>query len=179
MTSLDVRPAWREGAAEVLVASHHPALAALVRASSVEIYESAETWELGERRVEAVHLGLVVDAPAWVTLKSDPVGHNHVREAFAAAVRSFETELGELVVLLRLPLAGMSRGAAYRTAPRSDPPEVDPDAAREGAIELALAYGEAKLAELLSRATLERSAVEGTSLVRWVVHLQPADLVEV
>ena len=120
---LDARALLREGAAQLLDAANAAPLAELVRAAQVEIAEERETWEMGGRKVEAQRVALIVDAPAYVLIRESPGALGRVRDAFASAVRSFDTELAELGVFLRLQAPHLSWQRVYRQAPAWVRPE--------------------------------------------------------
>ncbi len=179
MFAADVRPLWREAARRVLVAAGQPALAKLLDGATLEILPDHESWEMGDRRVAGVRLALVLEAPEFVALRERAGGLDAVRDAVAAAVRSPETELAELLALVALP-PSVERGSAYRSAPRWDPPPPDPNAVLAAAVALARAYTDERGARLLAGAQLERASVGelGEGLVRWLVRVSPESFVE-
>src|SRR5436190_7026487 len=100
----DVRSSWRDAAASLLRATGDTRVADLVQRAKVEVSDHQETWEMGERTVDALRLALIVDASAYVHFRTEPFALDHAKEAFAAAVRSFETELAELLIFLDIDI---------------------------------------------------------------------------
>jgi hypothetical protein len=166
-------------AASLLEARGQRRLAEIVARARVEIAGVGETWSIGSRTVTAHRVALVVAAPAFVELSSDCARIDTLKEAFAQAMRSPETELLELHVELALPADGRPWSGAYREAPvRHRPAErPDPQAILAGAAALLEALGARGVASLLDRARLEAAEVEGaeTPLTRYVVRLAPPD----
>jgi hypothetical protein len=128
--------------------------------------------------VSASRLSLAVDAPEFAALTADPSRLAAVKEAFASAVRTPETELADLSLVLRLPGVGRGWSQIYREAALPAAPERPaPDAVLGGAAALLEASGDARGAAMLRRARLEAAQVAsgGAALVRCVVRLEPAD----
>ncbi|WP_437503593.1 hypothetical protein [Sorangium sp. So ce1099] len=172
--------ALKAAAAALLEARGDRGLAALVGGAELALAGPPERWSLGSRAVSASRLSLAVDAPAFAALTADASRLAAVREAFASAVRTPETELADLALLLRLPGVGRGWNQVYREAALSDAPErPHPDAVLGGAAALLEASGDAPGAAMLRRARLEAAQVPssgGAALVRCVVRLDPADL---
>jgi hypothetical protein len=175
---IDALPALRAAARELLAAEGQPRLAALVDRAGLELAGPGERWTMGSREVTAARLALLVDPAVYVELSREPARLAAVRDAFARAARTPETELAELTLVVRLP--GLDRGLhhAYREAPRlsADPPA--PEAVLGGAAALLEAAGDAAGAAALARATLEAAEIptaDPPALVRYVVRLDPAD----
>ncbi|HTN90213.1 MAG TPA: hypothetical protein VL242_41345, partial [Sorangium sp.] len=172
--------ALKAAAAALLEARGDRGLAALVGGAELALAGPPERWTLGSRAVSASRLSLAVDAPAFAVLTADASRLAAVREAFASAVRTPETELADLSLLLRLPGVGRGWNQVYREAALSDAPErPHPDAVLGGAATLLEASGDAPGAAMLRRARLEAAQVPssgGVALVRCVVRLDPADL---
>ncbi|WP_438005636.1 hypothetical protein WME89_44230 [Sorangium sp. So ce321] len=172
--------ALKAAAAALLEARGDRGLAALVGGAELALAGPPERWTLGSRAVSASRLSLAVDAPAFAALTGDASRLAAVREAFASAVRTPETELADLSLLLRLPGVGRGWNQVYREAALSDAPErPHPDAVLGGAAALLEASGDAPGAAMLRRARLEAAQVPsggGVALVRCVVRLDPADL---
>ncbi|WP_437658085.1 hypothetical protein [Sorangium sp. So ce1182] len=172
--------ALKAAAAALLEARGDRGLAALVGGAELALAGPPERWTLGSRAVSASRLSLAVDAPAFAALTADASRLAAVREAFASAVRTPETELADLSLLLRLPGVGRGWNQVYREAALSDAPErPHPDAVLGGAAALLEASGDAPGAAMLRRARLEAAQVPsggGVALVRCVVRLDPADL---
>ena len=175
--------ALRAGAAELLAARGEPELGALVAAADVEIIGAGEPWAMGSRAVTAHRIALVVDAPVHAALTADPTRVAAIRDAFDAAMKTPETALLDLAIVLRLPAVRIGWHRAYRSAPPSyEADRPPPEAVLEGAAALldAGAGADTKAAAMLRRATLEAAEVPGTSsppLVRYVVRLEPPDRV--
>jgi hypothetical protein len=176
-------PALRAGVVALLEARGEMELAALVEGAGVEVSGEGERWSMGSREVVASRFMLVVAAPAFVALKGDAAKLAAVREAFASAVRTPETELAELTPVLRLPAVERGWHHVYRSAaPAAAPERAEPEAVLGGAAALLEAAGDARGAEMLRRAQLESAPVAGggqRSLVRCVVRLDPADRVAI
>ncbi|AUX47189.1 hypothetical protein SOCE26_087010 [Sorangium cellulosum] len=172
--------ALKAAAAALLEARGQRGLSALVGGGEIDLAGPPERWTLGSRAVSASRLALTVDAPAFAALTADAARLAAVRDAFASAVRTPETELADLAVLLRLPGVGRGWNQVYReAAPRAAPERPHPDEVLGGAAALVEASGDARGAAMLRRARLEAAQVPssgGAALVRCVVRLDPADL---
>ncbi|MBL8741838.1 MAG: hypothetical protein JNK04_12110 [Myxococcales bacterium] len=180
LADLDACATLREGAAQLLDAKGAAALARAVRAGRVEVADDGETWEMGARRVEAQRIALIVDAPSFLLIREDPAALAQVREAFASAVRSFETELAELGVFLRLDPTESSWQAIYRRAPAWVRPEPSAEEVQRAAVSVARAAGATAAAELLEGAELEVATFgDAEPLTRWLVRLGSAEYVRV
>ena len=166
-------------AASLLEARGQRRLAELVARARVEIAGAGESWSIGSRTVTAHRVALVVAAPAFLEISSDGARIEVIKEAFAQAMRSPETELLALHIELALPADGRPWSSAYREAPvRHRPAErPDPQAILAGAAALLEALGDRAAASLLDRARLEAAEVQGveTPLTRYVLRLDPAD----
>ena len=103
---MDPLPALKAGAAALLVARGEGILASILESAEIEIVGAAETWSMGSRTVTAHRISLIVDAPAFVRLSADPAHQETLRAAFALAMRSPETELSDLSIVLRLKAIG-------------------------------------------------------------------------
>ncbi|WP_437525926.1 hypothetical protein WME79_39985 [Sorangium sp. So ce726] len=171
--------ALKAAVAALLEARGERGLSALVAGGELALAAPPQRWTLGSREVSASRLSLAVDAPEFATLTADPSRLAAVKEAFASAVRTPETELADLSLVLRLP--GVRRGWSqiYREAALPAAPERPaPDAVLGGAAALLEASGDARGAAMLRRARLEEAQVAGgrsAALVRCVVRLEPAD----
>ncbi|AUX26010.1 hypothetical protein SOCEGT47_065630 [Sorangium cellulosum] len=172
-------PALKAAVAALLEARGERALSGLVAGAELALAAPAERWTIGSREVHAARLALAVDAPAFAALTADAARLAAVKDAFASAVRTPETELADLSLVLRLPGAGRGWNQVYREAALPSAPErPDPDAVLGGAAALLEASGDALGAAMLRRARLEAAPVPGSSglaLVRLVVRLDPAD----
>jgi hypothetical protein len=169
--------ALRAGAAALLAAQGEERLAAIVTAARVELAGPGETWSMGSREVSAHRVALVVPAAAFVVLSGEAGRLARVRDAFAQAMRSPETELAELHVELLLPVVEQPWARAYREAPARDMPaeRPSPEAVLEGAAALLAAMGEVEAGEMVRRGELEAAQVQGaaTPLTQWLVRLAP------
>ncbi|WP_433929736.1 hypothetical protein AB3662_38660 [Sorangium cellulosum] len=172
--------ALKAAVAALLEARGERGLSSLVGGAELALAGPPERWTLGAREVSASRLSLAVDAPAFAALTADAARLAAVREAFASAVRTPDTELADLTVLLRLPGAGRGWNQVYREAALPAAPErPHPDAVLGGAAALLEASGDARGAAMLRRGRLEAAQVPssgGVALVRCVVRLDPADL---
>ncbi|WP_437286469.1 hypothetical protein [Sorangium sp. So ce406] len=172
--------ALKAAVAALLEARGERGLSSLVGGAELALAGPPERWTLGAREVSASRLSLAVDAPAFAALTADAARLAAVREAFASAVRTPDTELADLTVLLRLPGAGRGWNQVYREAALPAAPErPHPDAVLGGAAALVEASGDARGAAMLRRGRLEAAQVPssgGVALVRCVVRLDPADL---
>jgi hypothetical protein len=113
-----------------------------------------------------------------VRLSAQPARLDAIREAFATAMRSPDTELADLVLLLRLEVHVGGWHRIYRGAPSRPAPERPADdAVQGGAVALCEAAGAKAAAEILRHARLESSDVPQsvTPLRRFVVRLDPRD----
>jgi hypothetical protein len=171
--------ALREGAAALLDARGERDLARIVRAARVEIAGAGETWAMGSREVAAPRVAIAVGAEALVALTADAAKLAAVKQAFAGAMRSPDTELCELYVELLLPGIDRAWRRAYREAPVREMPaeRADPEAVLAGAAALCAALRDPDGAAMLGRAQLEMASVPsaGTPLTRVVVRLDPTD----
>ncbi|WP_437875720.1 hypothetical protein [Sorangium sp. So ce513] len=172
--------ALKAAVAALLEARGERGLAALVGDAELALAGPPARWTLGSRQVSASRVTLAVDAPAFAALTADAARLAVVREAFASAMRTPETELADLTVLLRLPGAGRGWNQVYREAALPAVAErPHPDAVLGGAAALLEASGDARGAAMLRRGRLEAAQVPssgGVALVRCVVRLDPADL---
>ena len=177
----DPLPALRAAVAALLAARGEAELGGVVARAGLELAGPGERWSMGSREVVATRLALVVEPAAFAALSADPARFSTVRDAFAGAVRTPDTELADLALVLRLP--GLERGwhRAYRDAPEPPPPErPDLAAVLGGAAALLEAAGDEPGAAALRRASLEAAAVPSagpTPLLRYVLRLEPADRV--
>jgi hypothetical protein len=172
--------ALRAGAAALLEARGEGDLARIVAGADVEVVGPSETWSMGPRSVAAHRVALVLDAPVFAALAADAGKVDAVRGAFAAAMRTPETELADLALVLRLPSIQKGWHRAYRDAPQAmgQGEGRDPAAVLGGAAALLDAMGEARGAATLRRGTLEGVDVPGGSfppLIRYVLRLDAAD----
>ncbi|WP_437741666.1 hypothetical protein WME73_40695 [Sorangium sp. So ce302] len=170
--------ALKAAVAALLEARGERGLAALVAGGELALAAPPQRWTLGSREVSASRLSLAVDAPEFAALTADPSRLAAVKEAFASAVRTPETELADLSLVLRLPGVGRGWSQIYREAALPAAPERPaPDAVLGGAAALLEASGDARGAAMLRRARLEAAQVSsgGAALVRCVVRLEPAD----
>ncbi|WP_437764256.1 hypothetical protein WMF27_36410 [Sorangium sp. So ce281] len=170
--------ALKAAVAALLEARGERGLSALVAGGELSLAAPPQRWTLGSREVSASRLSLTVDAPEFAALTADPSRLAAVKEAFASAVRTPETELADLSLVLRLPGVGRGWSQIYREAALPAAPERPaPDAVLGGAAALLEASGDARGAAMLRRARLEAAQVAsgGAALVRCVVRLEPAD----
>lgn len=177
--SLDPRPELAAAVQSLLIAQGHAEVAGLLEGSSLELCAHTEQWELGARAVQAQRFAWVVSPQTHAALHQRPAALAWVRDALAAAVRSPETELAELIWCLQLESFG-SWGQAYRSAQVWSAPAPTSQAVASAVVELARAYGEPDTAAILARAELEQGDVPGAAeLQRWIVRLTPDDFVTV
>lgn len=172
--------ALRAGAAALLDARGENDLARIVAAADVEVVGSPESWAMGSRTVSAHRVALLLDAPVFASFAGDAQKVDAVRSAFAAAMRTPETELAELAVVLRLPTIQAGWHRAYRDAPQKliEDEARDPSAVLGGAAALLEATGDLRGAAVLRRGNLLVADVPGgsfPSLVRYVLRLDAAD----
>ncbi|WP_437711375.1 hypothetical protein WMF45_40130 [Sorangium sp. So ce448] len=174
--------ALKAAVAALLEARGERGLSTLVAGGELALAAPPQRWTLGSREVSASRLSLAVDAPEFAALTADPSRLAAVKEAFASAVRTPETELADLSLVLRLPGVGRGWSQIYREAALPAAPErPSPDAVLGGAAALLEASGDARGAAMLRRARLEEAQVAGgagsagAALVRCVVRLEPAD----
>ena len=159
-----VLAALAAAASSLLEARGQRRLTELVKGARVEIAGAGESWSIGSRTVTAHRDSARIDA---------------IKEAFAQAMRSPETELLALHVELALPGDGRPWSGAYREAPvRHRPAERPlPEAILAGAASLLEALGDRAAASLLDQARLDAAEVHGveTPLTRYVLRLAPVD----
>ncbi|XXX75111.1 hypothetical protein WMF30_46395 [Sorangium sp. So ce134] len=171
--------ALKAAALALLEARGERGLSALVAGAELALAGPPQRWAMGSREVSASRLSLAVDAPAFAALTADAARLAAVKDAFASAVRTPETELADLTLVLRLPGAGRGWNQVYREAALPAAPErPHPDAVLGGAAALLEASGDARGAAMLRRARLETAQVPGgggVALVRCAVRLDPAD----
>lgn len=175
---IDPLAGLRAAAKELLALEEAHRLAGLVGGAELMVAGPDERWAMGSREVSAARLALVVDPAAYVALSSDPEGLAAVRDAFARAARTPETELADLSLVVRLPGVGHGWHRAYREAAlRAAPERPEPEAVLGGAAALLEARGDAAGAAALRRASLEAAEVPGAAqpLIRYVLRLDPAD----
>ncbi|EYF00219.1 hypothetical protein [Chondromyces apiculatus] len=176
---MEALSALRGAAGALLAAEGAHRLAGFVERAELEMVGAAERWTLGAREVSAARLVLVVDAPTYAALSGDAALLGALREAFARAVRTPETELAGLDLALRLP--GVQKGwhRAYRDAvPRAAPERPEPEAVLGGAAALLDATNDPAAAAVVRRAQLEAAelpAVGSAILLRYVLRMDPAD----
>jgi hypothetical protein len=147
--------------------------AGIVERAGVEVVGS-ESWSMGSREVTAQRIALVVGAEDFVTLQRDPSGESVIRAAFAAAIRTPETELAELFVVLRLPGIHQGWHRAYRDAPAMNAERPSEAAMLAGAIALLEAEGDVDV-DVLRGAVLEIAQVS-RHVVRCVLRMRAEDL---
>jgi len=170
--------ALRAAVAALLAAQGEIELADVVRDADVEVLPP-ETWTLGPRTVQAHRVAIALDAAAFAGLGAAPERIARLRAAFEAAMRSPETELADLALLLRLPALGVAWGHAYRDSSPREAEHPSEAAVLGGASALLAAKGDHEAAAMLARAELESAEVPGSGrelLRRWVARLDPADL---
>gem|GEM_PF-5401150 len=165
------------GVAALLEARGERELGALVRRSIVDLVGRAERWSMGARDVAAHRIALVVSAADHVWLSSKPARTDALREAFATAVRSPETELENLYLVLALPPSQLGFHRGYRDAPVRLPEAPATDSVLGGAIALCWAKEDEAAAQALERATLEDAIVTtgARSVRRFVLRLDAPD----
>lgn len=170
-------PALVSGVAALLEARGERDLGALVRRSIVEVTNRTEHWSMGARSVTAHRIALVVSAADHVLLMSSAPRLATIRDAFATAVRSPETELEHLFLVLELPPSRVTFAQGYRDAPLRTFETPAADAVLGGAAALCRAMGDEASAQALARATLEDAFVTANdrSVRRFVVRLDAAD----
>lgn len=166
------------GVAALLDARRKRDLSALVSRSQVLFSPSVERWTMGAREVSAFHVALVVSAEDHAALSSSAEKLEQVREAFAAALRTPETEMAELSLVLALPPVGLPFSHVYRGAPPRDDEAPEPRAVLAGAAKLCSARGDQLGAAMLERASIEQAVAVGSarSMRRFLVRLEAADL---
>jgi hypothetical protein len=165
------------GVAALLDARGERELGSIVRRSIVHVVGRAERWSMGARDVAAHRIALVVSAADHVLLTSSAPKFAAVRDAFATAVRSPETEMENLFLVLELPPSRTMFSQGYRDAPIRTFETPAADAVLGGAAALCRAMGDEPAARALSRATLEDAFVTAAerNVRRFVVRLDAAD----
>ncbi len=170
-------PSLISGVAALLEARGERELGALVRRSIVEVTNRADRWSMGARNVTAHRIALVVSAADHVLLTSSAPRLAAVRDAFETAVRSPETEMEHLFLVLELPPSRTTFAQGYRDAPLRTFETPAADAVLGGAAALCRAMGDEAAARALSRATLDDAFVTTNerTMRRFVVRLDAAD----
>lgn len=165
------------GVAALLEARGETELGALVRRSIVQVVGRAERWSMGARDVAAHRIALIVSAVDHVFVTSLPPRFAAIREAFATAIRSPETEMENLFLVLELPPSRTTFAQGYRDAPVRAYEAPDAESVLQGAAALCKALGDDASSRALSRATLEDSFVTANdrSVRRFVLRLDAAD----
>lgn len=165
------------GVAALLEARGEKDLGTLIRRSIVQVVGRAERWSMGARDVAAHRISLVVSATDHVLLTSTPSRMTTIREAFATAVRSPETELENLFLVLELPPSRTTFAQGYRDAPKRTFETPATDSVLEGSATLCRAMGDEAAARALSRARLEDTFVTANdrTVRRFVLRLDAAD----
>ncbi|MBK9266088.1 MAG: hypothetical protein IPM54_40670 [Polyangiaceae bacterium] len=165
------------GVAALLEARGQREIGALVRRSVVEVAGRAERWTMGARDVAAHRIALVVSAADHVMLSSSTTRLETLRDAFAAAVRTPETELENLYLVLALPPSQLGFHRGYRDAPVRLPEAPATDSVLGGAVALCWAEQDEVSARALERATLEDAIVAtgARSVRRFVLRLDAPD----
>jgi len=165
------------GVAALLEARGEKELGAIVRRSIVEVVGRTERWSMGARDVAAHRIVLVVSAADHVMLTLNPPRFATIREAFATAVRSPETEMENLFLVLELPPSRMTFAQGYRDAPKRTFETPATDSVLGGAAALCRAMGDEAGARALSRASLEDTFVTANdrTVRRFVLRLDAAD----
>ena len=176
--------ALAEGARSLLEVWGEAELAALVTRSAVELVGEADRWSMGSREVRAFRVVLVVSAKDHVALTAQPNRVSTLRDAFAAAARSPETELESLSLVLALPPSGVGfhrQVGGYRDAPPRAEPPPPPEAVLGGAAALCQARKNRDAEAILRRASMEQSFVQAAarSMRRFLVRLDPADFARI
>src|SRR5262249_5840374 len=150
--------------------------AEIVRRADVEII-AGERWSMGAREVVAHRAALVVAAADFAAVERSPDLRAALRAAFARAMRTPDTELAELFVVLRLPAIHLGWHRAYRDAPIAPLERPSEAAVLAGAAALLRAMAHDADADVLADADLETAPVaSATELVRCVVRLDSEDL---
>jgi hypothetical protein len=170
--------ALRSAVIDLLAARGRKDLSALVARSHVEIVGPSERWSMSDREVLAQRVALTVSAADHVLLSASSERLAALRDAFAAAMRTPETELCDLSILLRLSPEGHAYHHVYRDVPeRAEPSPPTAEAILAGAIALREAAGDKASASILQRAEIETSPVPFAGhLVRLVLRLDAGDL---
>lgn len=165
------------GVAALLEARGEKDLGAVVRRSIVQVVGRAERWSMGARDVAAHRIALVVSAVDHVLLTSSPPRFAAIREAFATAVRSPETEMENLFLVLELPTSRTTFAQGYRDAPIRTFETPSADSVLAGAADLCRALNDEASARALARATLEDAFVTTNehTVRRFVLRLDAAD----
>jgi hypothetical protein len=165
------------GVAALLETRGEKDLGAIVRRSIVQVVGRAERWSMGTRDVAAHRISLVVSAADHVWLTSNPRRFATIREAFATAVRSPETEMENLSLVLELPPSRTTFAQGYRDAPVRTFEVPAADAVLAGAAALCRAMGDEASARALSRAGLEDTfdTAYDPPVRRFVLRLDVAD----
>lgn len=165
------------GVAALLEARGEKELGAIVRRSIVEVVGRTERWSMGARDVAAHRIALVVSATDHVMLTSNPPRFATIREAFSTAVRSPETEMENLFLVLELPPSRTTFAQGYRDAPKRTFETPATDSVLGGAAALCRAMGDEAGARALSRSILEDTFVTANdrTVRRFVLRLDAAD----
>jgi hypothetical protein len=171
---IDPAAALRAGVGALLTARGQRDLSAIVARSGLELVGPEEQWAMGARTVTARRAALIVSAADYARLTAAPSEVEALRSACAAAMRTPETELADLAIVLRLEPEFVAWHHAYRHTPvKSAPDRPSDDAIKGGAVALAEAEGEKEAALALSRARIESGLAGGVR--RLIARLPAAD----
>jgi len=195
----------KAGARTILLAEGKGEIASYLASVDVERSGESEQWAMGSRVVVADRLVLTADAPVYLALTADGGTLDVLRSAFERAMRTPETALADLSIVLRLPGVNVGWHQVYRMVPQM--PRVErsaPDRVLAGAIALLRARvaaasaasglrppaasaasglppaAAARAAAVLERAEMEAAPVgstDGILLVRLVLRLTAEDFV--
>jgi len=175
--------ALRAGVSALLRAEGRDDLAALVEGAVVELAGKPQIWSMGSRDVRAHRVALLLGARAYRDLKADPAGAEAIHAAFSDAMRTSDTELSDLSLVLKLPGAEVGWNRAYRDAAvRTEPERPSAEAVRDGAVALLEAAGDEEASDVVARSTIESAEVMHTSdepLIRYVLRLEPIEFLRV
>ncbi len=167
-------------AARLLQADGHSTIAQKITRGRLELTGLGESWTMGSRSVTAHRLALVLPAPEFIAFKQSPSDLDLLRSAFSLAMRSPDTELAELYLVLELPTIALSWAEAYRDAETNwqRPSAPAPEQILDAAATLLDLKGYRIAAEILGRAGLEQAELPDTQppLSRILVRLIASDL---
>jgi len=173
--------ALRAGVVAMLDARGKHELAELVSRVDLELSGPDQRWRVNERDVSAQTFACLAAPEDYVRLRYGAGELEALRETLAAAVNSPETQLAELLLVVRLPTLAQPWRRLYREAPRRVESDAPPaDAVRMTAAALLTAQRRADLADMVERAELDQAELpsSGTLLLKYVLLLQPEDLAQ-
>ncbi len=169
--------ALRRGAVALLEARGQADWARIVGQAEVELVGPEQTWLVGAKKVVAHAVALVVEPGAYVALTRDGDAKTAIFEAFSAIMKTPETELSDLSLVVKLPVIQRPWSQAYRSAPLRSSAELPASqAVLLAARALADALEQPDVSDILDNASLQIADLPSSGpelLLRCVLLLDP------